>query len=509
MGKSKRKKQNKSLSAVKRYEQEQENKQLSIIERLFPGLISHLKSFENEYGRAFSIENCYNFFSTKPNSYNHVGEDFILFNYLYSEYFFSIKQKISEHKDIVILLPSKWQNFIAMFRKKIKRIKQEINTNPYTKHLEPFLYKVGFQKYLLIIHELCHVAFIPKSNGTTTCHIVPWKIPASLHIRLSKYSNIFNLPQYTDIMSVYVLYSSNSGADCNIKDAISTITDYDIDIVLNMLDSFPDIEKRSNLDIYPQLKVAFYELCQEKSIRLIPWEDVKFDDGSILIKHPGCDGKMCRISCSYSYKSFNQIKPAFTNVASSIAVQCNGQGIITKVLNLKHIKQCVNILYKRTVSPKINKIHIHPVKRQLSQEEIIQKIVRSKSEYLIFLSHKHLTQYPIHYCLEICNFESSNNQAKREEAFIFTLSETDSIIVSIYENISPNKVSIIFWCYKEQYDAAIQIIHQYFASDTINKRMKLASSYIRFPSIGWYKRIKHDEFKSWKTHINQFCRYYR
>lgn len=78
----------------------------------------------------------------------------------------------------------------------------------------------------------------------------------------------------------------------------------------------------------------------------------------------------------------------------------------------------------------------------MTQEQITNHIHTYKSKYLDWLCSKQLPNYQIYYCLEIKS--NVNQQEKDEDAFIFTIKETNQMITLVYENVLESRSSIVF-----------------------------------------------------------------
>lgn len=237
----------------------------------------------------------------------------------------------------------------------------------------------------------------------------------------------------------------------------------------------------------------------------IPWSCVTFSEHELHIYHPkdqfGRTIKPIVIHCPDAIPALNQIKTAFLRNLPEITVKFVNNSIV-KVLNLPNITQGVKILRTRQLAPEYD---INYMKQQISPlsltiekaRDIIRK--HKSTNYLSYLCKRQLEEYSAYYCLELISHEAKD--ILEEDAFMFVVKSTPHIIKVVYENTLPDRASIIFDLRPSYFNEAVNCIYKYFASETINKREKIAKQQVTFrcPGIISYNRVLHTSYSEWRN----------
>lgn len=270
---------------------------------------------------------------------------------------------------------------------------------------------------------------------------------------------------------------------------------------------------KHKVDIYcEQLKIKDNIVPDENKISNngkfeLSWKYVTFANGYIYLYHPLHQNSShpLKYKMENSIGAFNSIQSYFINRLPPISVQAKN-GRIIKVLNIEDVKFCIQKLtakYKNRNNRPISRIPKHKIEK-MTQEQITNHIHTYKSKYLDWLCSKQLPNYQIYYCLEIKS--NVNQQEKDEDAFIFTIKETNQMITLVYENVLESRSSIVFKIRKNRLPNVIQEIHHFFSSNSFNKRELImqgnVSNELLFSS-NTYWRIMHTNFNSWKSKIEE------
>ncbi len=231
----------------------------------------------------------------------------------------------------------------------------------------------------------------------------------------------------------------------------------------------------------------------------LPCNYITFLDGFIDVKHP--DSRIIeRIKFDRSKSAFEIISSYMKKKLPYVYVEAKKNRII-RIHHPELMDEVINILDIISSSPEML---ITPKKRyqftQMTDHELRKEIKRFKSAYLDYLIDVQLDTFRLIYCIERkCHY---NAKESIEDSFIFTIKHRKRIIV-VLENIDINRSTIVFYIKPLHYDRAISKIHDYFASNIINKRLLIVNNDIRFKNSGItkLKRILHTDFNSWKNKI--------
>lgn len=130
-----------------------------------------------------------------------------------------------------------------------------------------------------------------------------------------------------------------------------------------------------------------------------------------------------------------------------------------------------------------------------------------KSEYIDFLVNLQSKKYKVIPCVE--RLSHSNNDIT-EYAFMFSIKCNSNDILIVYENVNPDRSTLLFVVKEMHYDKAIQGIYDFLQSAEINKRSSLREGNLELRQIGIdrYNSINHDGIYYWQRVIKNYKLYW-
>lgn len=234
---------------------------------------------------------------------------------------------------------------------------------------------------------------------------------------------------------------------------------------------------------------------------LLTWEYVVFADEKINLYHPlKYPNSPFVVVNTKSKKAMNGIKTYLAEQCPFLTVHATN-GYLDDVYK-DDLLDCVEILHQRLrVTAPTKQAHTRNVfYKSMSSIEMTRKIHELKSVYLDFLCDIQLPEFTIVYCPE--NRVNSDNAQADEDAFIFTIYNNHKKIKLIFENTLERRASFVIRCYDRQYQMAVNIVSEYFASEVENKRenIKKLKEKLNRRGMEFYK-ILHTDFASWRNAI--------
>ena len=404
-------------------------------------------------------------------------------------------------------------NFLLFQSKKMQ--------NPIDNELNKILHicKIYENESRELFDEMCHKLRL-KIDESTIKKVIPCN-PYTLKIFISEYdfvrNNIDDFIINTSAIITHVMYEADTSAsykylnfyfDATLK-AIRKLS-----IPSNQISQIM-YQIKHKVDVYcERLKIKDNIIPDESENQIsdngkfqLSWKYVTFTNGYIYLYHPLHQNSPypLKYKMENSIGAFNSIQSYFINRLPPISVQAKN-GRIIKVLNIEDVEFCIQKLtakYKNRNNRPISRIPKHKIEK-MTQEQITNHIHTYKSKYLDWLCSKQLPNYQIYYCLEIKS--NVNQQEKDEDAFIFTIKETNQMITLVYENVLESRSSIVFKIRKNRLPNVIQEIHHFFSSNSFNKRELIMQGNVSNEflfSSNTYWRIMHTNFNSWKSKIEE------
>lgn len=234
------------------------------------------------------------------------------------------------------------------------------------------------------------------------------------------------------------------------------------------------------------------------------WDDISFRNGYIEISDKDHVQKY-RHEISASKEAYNAIKKYFIIKYEELEIRIvkgkfvfNDEARFVKLLSSIKAGNVSSYVPDLELSPKSTLLTYF---NRLSKADVKKYILLLKHKYLSYLCVKHKDKYRIQYTIEKrVNLE---NEAL-ENAFVFTVSESNNFIVLVYENTEDDRSSIVFYVRRDEYNLAIDSICGYFSSWKYNKRETLATYDVKFKNSGIIKfnRIYHNDYNQWKKSID-------
>lgn len=119
--------------------------------------------------------------------------------------------------------------------------------------------------------------------------------------------------------------------------------------------------------------------------------------------------------------------------------------------------------------------------------------------YLIFQQHKEYKVVPMSESI------THSNITFEEATFIFTVKSWDNNLLLIIENVNPDRSTIIFKVYPNQYKDALQTIFDFMQSNLVNKRSSIRENSLTFSNCGIIKywSCNHDSFNDWRERMGR------
>ena len=127
-----------------------------------------------------------------------------------------------------------------------------------------------------------------------------------------------------------------------------------------------------------------------------------------------------------------------------------------------------------------------------------------KSKFIDYLVSRQSEQYKIIPCTE--RLVHNYGEAK-EYAFLFTIDCASGNILVVFENINPDRSTIVFVVKANSYNKSIRSIYSFLQGDQVNKRSGIREGNVKCePGIIFYKSIDHDDVDSWRHTIDWYTK---
>ena len=322
--------------------------------------------------------------------------------------------------------------------------------------------------------------------------------------------NILSFVKQVSILITFEMYSVSTSADykylrsfyelCRRKLKTTAFNKHSNEILNNIKRTVLTYCKKLGIDnnIKPSEEV------KDNGTFYLSWKYVTFTSKAIYLYHPNNP----KSSHPFEYKTndsnsaFNSIKSYFINRLPPIYVEAKDMRII-KILDVQNIGNCIKKLTAKVFSDKqskrtINSKALIPKTKVLFSKEIADTY---KSKYLDWLCLHQSDCYPIYYSVEVRT--NSDLLNTNEDAFIFILTTGMKQITIIYENTNYSRSTLVFKIEKSKLNDAIKEIHEFFASDIMNKREQIANAQLNHPLFisNKFWRVLHTDFDNWKEKL--------
>ncbi len=254
--------------------------------------------------------------------------------------------------------------------------------------------------------------------------------------------------------------------------------------------------------------------CSDKykeAIIDLPWNNVKFYEGGMLLTHPNASRYSKRQPFYFRHPSihsrYNDFKEYMElNIEKLRVSVIDGQ--IKSLINFQNFEKYFPHFTQSTCLKEGEIINLGPrfsVNESYNVDYFRKYKDLKKSPFLTYLSKVHLPEYQISYLLEAAVHESTD-LSKDEFGFLFTIYDKNGYIILFYENeVDLSRSSIIFVVRKRHYTSAINSIARFLSSDETNKREKLARGIITInnSAIRSIVRLSHTNYNQWRNRVYQ------
>lgn len=273
-----------------------------------------------------------------------------------------------------------------------------------------------------------------------------------------------------------------------------------------------------DLDKFKKIK-----LCEsstdflQKGKWILDWECVTFKNDSLVIKPPKNGSVIFMPLTVYKpgvKESYNYLKKYFNDRITSIrCIVENMKLTIKDTISLDDaIAKFAVISNQRPIFSSDIAFQTRTSPMQMSFKQALSKaqqmtpaeFKKYKSEFINFLLKKQSDKYKVIPCLE--RLAHTDNDMI-EEAFIFSLKENTGRYLIVYENVNPDRSTLLFEVEEKDYELSVQSIYDFLQSAEINKRSNLRGRNIELKeaNVKRFRSINHDS--SWKYSIKSCLEY--
>ncbi len=240
----------------------------------------------------------------------------------------------------------------------------------------------------------------------------------------------------------------------------------------------------------------------------LPWKYVRFRDSLMYLIHPNPSKRATTTPFMFRHP---EIARSYSDIIKYIEGRCDKfivksiDGVIVELKNFDSFRSMIPQFrqYCQSVSEGIETRLMPENKKDFSVGEFKKSREYQKSSYLNHLASFQIESRKIYRILELFSHAQSDSDWD-EYGFLFTVKSVSSCSLVIFENATDvSRSTILFKIQTSLFDRAIEVIRTFFASDTVNKRQKLANGSLRFnsPAIVSYHRLNHTNFYDWKSNL--------
>lgn len=132
-----------------------------------------------------------------------------------------------------------------------------------------------------------------------------------------------------------------------------------------------------------------------------------------------------------------------------------------------------------------------------------EEFKKYKSKYIDYLVELQSEDYKVIPCVERL---AHTNSDITEYAFMFSIKRKCGDVLIVYENVNPDRSTLLFMIKEESYDKSIRAIYEFLQSPEINKRSGIRDKDIQISEKGikGYRSINHDDIWSWRKTIKVY-----
>lgn len=276
-------------------------------------------------------------------------------------------------------------------------------------------------------------------------------------------------------------------------------------VLSTALNIFETINKFKSVGKFLTTIHQIFGAIPEDGVGYVTWDKVSFFNGMFHIPQPGTKTGFYSVIDPRSKRAFNDLKPYFLKKIPPLCVKTKG-GKIVKVLNKEDLYDCITMLERKTIAPPKEStqkqiIQLSKTRKAFTKVEAKEILKQYKSRFIDTLCNRQLESYNVVCCIE--NRINSNNVVTPEYAFIFTIRDSSGLLTLAFENSEDSRCSYIFKIPKLSWQRSIDLIFDFFSSNSVNKRQAMAQGKIdlRLPGNYAYTRVMHNDFFKWLEHI--------
>lgn len=258
-----------------------------------------------------------------------------------------------------------------------------------------------------------------------------------------------------------------------------------------------------------------FEILKKKDW-ILDWNCVMFKRGSVVI--------YCRSDLPVKFKpetvyvpkaleSFNYLKKYLNERLPP--VRCSIVGMTLKVIDTINFSSAIQEFATAAKQGAIRTTgrggarNIGPSSMSFGQalskakQMTLEEFKNYKSKFIDYLVSMQSEKFKVIPCVERL---AHTNVDTTENAFMFSIVCSKGNILIVYENVNPDRSTLLFLVGGNDYDTAIREIYDFLQSPEVNKRSSIRerSVEIRNAGVRQYRSINHDEFYSWRKWIYHY-----
>ena len=256
----------------------------------------------------------------------------------------------------------------------------------------------------------------------------------------------------------------------------------------------------------------------------LDWDTIEFNEGYLVIHHKNKAGNSpypfefddLHVTNPKSRPSFNYLKSYLKQKAFTL--QAYVKILKNELVLIDSVKlDSVFVFLKKLANDTIlddddptQKYHsIASMSFEQSQSKASQMTPemfrKYKSKFIDFLVSKQSNRYLISPCSE---YVVHTNQEDVEDGFFFTIQSGASHVVIVFENLNPDRATLLFRVQSARYKESLRAIYNYLTSDLTNKRLAIRQNKLKIEGTGieYYSGCNHDFYSGWCARINMWVR---
>ena len=259
-----------------------------------------------------------------------------------------------------------------------------------------------------------------------------------------------------------------------------------------------------------RLDASSVDFLQKKEW-VLDWECVTFKNNNLVVKPPKTGNVQFLPLTIYKpgvNESYNYLRKYLNDRISPIRCFVEDMKLtINDTISLDEaIVKFASISNQRPILSTDTIFQTNSAPMQMSFKQALSKaqqmtpaeFTKYKSEFINFLLKKQSDKYKVIPCVE--RLAHTDNDIT-EEAFMFSLKENTGRYLIVYENVNPDRSTLLFEVEENDYELTVQSIYDFLQSAEVNKRSNLRGRKIELKeaNVKRFRSINHDS--SWKYSI--------